>query len=74
MSGQQTAQNEAETRAETKAEVVEQPDTKATLYAAYDLTYLKFIGGTADTKAKVRSQQAYKDADKAGHDLEIREV
>lgn len=54
--------------------VEEQPESKASLFAAYDLTLLKFIGGVADTKAKVRSQQAYKDADKADHDLEIREV
>lgn len=54
--------------------VEEQPEAKASLFAAYDLTLLKFIGGVADTKAKVRAQQAVKDADKAGHDLEIREV
>lgn len=54
-------------------EKADQPD-EPKRYAAYDNTLLKFVGAVVDSAQKARASDAYKDAKKAGHDLEVREV
>lgn len=43
-------------------------------YAAYNLTYLRFIGTVHDTKRAVSEQDVVKAATAAGRDVEVREV
>jgi hypothetical protein len=45
-------------------------EDKAVRYSAYDRTYLRFVGGVHDSKAKAKAAAK----DKGSTDVEIREV
>ena len=60
----------AETTQPAAAPAAESPKR----YAAYDVTYLKFIGGVLDTKKAVADQAVVKETKDAGREVEIREV